>query len=124
MYNYKTVGKGVVVKIAGSVIDIQFPDKQVPSINTVVYVVNNGQKIWFEVASQIGNNVVRAIALGATEGIYCGMEAINTGEPITVPVGKGVIGRTINVMGEAVDNLGEIQTDEYMPIYRNAPTFA
>ena len=124
MYNYKTVGKGVVVKIAGSVIDIQFPDKQVPSINTVVYVENNGQKIWFEVASQIGNNVVRAIALGATEGIYCGMEAINTGEPITVPVGKGVIGRTINVMGEAVDNLGEIQTDEYMPIYRNAPTFA
>lgn len=124
MYEYKIVSKGKIVRITGSVVDIEFSPKEMPSINNVVYVENNGEKVWFEIASHISSSCVRAIALGATESIYCGMEVFNTGEPITVPVGKAIMGRTVNVMGEPIDDMGNIDTDKYMSIYRDAPSFS
>lgn len=124
MYEYKAVSEGEIVKITGPVMDVKFTEKTMPKLDTVLYVDNEGKRIWMEVASQIGNSTVRCIALEATEGIACGMKVINTGEPITVPVGDGILGRVVNVMGEAIDGKEEIQTDEYWPIYREAPPFA
>ena len=83
-----------------------------------------GNPVWMEVASQIGDNVVRCIALEATEGLACGMKVENTGEPIKVPVGDQILGRVVNVMGKAIDGKEDIKTDEYWPIYRPAPDFS
>ncbi len=124
MYQYKIVSEGEIVKITGPVLDVQFGEKTMPPINTVLYVENDGKRIWMEVASQIGGNVVRCIALNATEGIYCGMTVYNTGDPITIPVGDNILGRVVNVMGEEIDGLGEIETEEYSSIYREAPPFS
>ncbi|MBC5647252.1 F0F1 ATP synthase subunit beta [Christensenella tenuis] len=127
MYDYKIVSEGEIIKITGPVIDVKFAEKTDPSINTILYAKNDADKdsrVWMEVASQIGDSVVRCIALEATEGLACGMKVYNTGEPITVPVGDGILGRVVNVMGEAIDGKGEIKTEDYWPIYRPAPAFA
>lgn len=127
MYDYKIVSEGEIIRITGPVIDVKFAEKTDPSINTILYAKNDEGKdgrVWMEVASQIGNSVVRCIALEATEGLACGMKVYNTGEPITVPVGDNILGRVVNVMGEAIDGKGEITTNEYWPIYRPAPPFA
>ena len=124
MYDYKIVSIGKIIKIAGSVLDVQFNEREVPSINTVLYLETNEKRIWLEVAAQIGDCTVRCVSLGATEGIACGMSVVNTGEPITIPVGAAIRTRTVNVMGEPIDNKGEIVTDEYLPIYRSAPPFS
>ncbi len=124
MYEYKIVSIGKIVKIAGSVIDVQFDEREVPAINTVLYAeVQDRGRVWLEVAAQIGNYTVRSISLNATEGLACGMSVVNTGAPITIPVGPGIRSRTINVVGEPIDNKGDIETTEYMPIYRPAPAF-
>jgi len=124
MYEYKTVSKGEIVKITGPVLDVQFAENTLPKINTVLHVDEADHHIWMEVAAQIGDNVVRCIALEATEGISCGMKVVNTGEPITVPVGDNILGRVVNVMGQEIDGKGELKTDEYWPIYREAPPFS
>ncbi len=124
MYNYETVSTGEIIKITGPVLDVQFDAKTLPGINTVLYVEIDGNKIWMEVSSQLPNNVVRCIALEATEGVSCGTTVINTGQPVTVPVGKNILGRVVNVMGEAIDGKEEIETDEYRSIYRDAPGFS
>ncbi len=124
MYDFKDISQGKVVKIAGPVLDVQFEEKTKPGINTALYIENEGKRIWMEVASQIGNNVVRCIALEATEGTYCGMTVHNTGEPITIPVGKNILGRVVNVMGRAIDGKEEIEAEKYMSIYRSAPDFS
>ena len=106
MYDYKIVSEGEIIRITGPVIDVKFAEKTDPSINTILYAKNDEGKdgrVWMEVASQIGNSVVRCIALEATEGLACGMKVYNTGEPITVPVGDNILGRVVNVMGEAID---------------------
>ncbi|MEI6102040.1 MAG: F0F1 ATP synthase subunit beta, partial [Eubacteriales bacterium] len=122
MYEYKIASIGKIVKIAGSVLDVQFDEREVPKINTVLYAeIKDRERIWLEVASQLGNRTVRCISLNATEGLACGMSVVNTGEPITIPVGPNIRSRTINVVGEPIDNLGDIETTEYMPIYREAP---
>lgn len=127
MYNYKIVSEGEIIKITGPIIDVKFGEKADPSINTILYAKSDADKehrVWMEVASQIGGSVVRCIALEATEGLACGMKVYNTGEPITIPVGDSILGRVVNVMGEAIDGKGEIETGDYWPIYRPAPAFA
>lgn len=124
MYEYKTVSEGELIRITGPVLDVQFTENTLPMINTVLYIKDADKTIWMEVAAQVGNNVVRCIALEATEGIYCGMKVKNTGEPISIPVGDSILGRVVNVMGEAIDGKGELKADEYWPIYREAPPFA
>ena len=124
MYEYKIASIGKIIKIAGSVLDVQFCEREVPAINTVLYAEISGRgRIWMEAAAQMGDFTVRCVSLNATEGLSCGMSVINTGEPITIPVGPAIRSRTINVMGEPIDNKGEIKTTEYMPIYRSAPAF-
>ncbi|MEG2189244.1 MAG: F0F1 ATP synthase subunit beta, partial [Christensenella sp.] len=121
------VSEGEIIKITGPVIDVAFSERANPSINTILYAKYDEQskhKIWMEVAAQIGNNVVRCIALEATEGLACGMKVCNTGEPITIPVGENILGRVVNVMGEQIDGKGEIEAEEYWPIYRAAPAFS
>ncbi|HBU11764.1 MAG TPA: F0F1 ATP synthase subunit beta [Clostridiales bacterium] len=123
MYNYKTVSEGEIVKITGPVLDVAFPEAATPSLHTVLYTEIGERKVWMEVAGQNGN-VVHCVALEATEGASCGLKVINTGEPVTVPVGKSILGRVINVMGDAIDGKGPLETEEYWPIYREAPPFA
>ncbi len=125
MYDYKIASIGKIIRITGSVIDVQFNEREVPPINTVLYVeYKDGGRVWLEAASQIGNFTVRCISLNATEGVTCGMSVVNTGEPITIPVGEAIRSRTINVLGEPIDNKGEIKTDEFLPIYRKPPDFS
>ncbi|MEG0356206.1 MAG: F0F1 ATP synthase subunit beta [Christensenellaceae bacterium] len=125
MYNYQIKSEGEIVKITGPVIDVKFAEKANPSINTVLYVASEANDhVWMEVASQIGDNIVRCIALDATEGLACGMKVFNTGEPIKIPVGDNILGRVVNVMGQAIDGKEDVQTDEYWSIYRDAPAFA
>ena len=125
MYEYKIASIGKIVKIAGSVIDVQFDEREVPAINTVLYAeVQDRGRLWLEVAAQMGNFTVRCISLNATEGLACGMSVVNTGEPITIPVGPNIRSRTINVVGEPIDNKGPVETTEYMPIHRPAPAFS
>ncbi len=125
MYQYEVKSKGEIIKITGPVIDVQFGERVNPTINTILFADGeNGTQIWMEVASQLGHNVVRCIALEATEGLSCGMTVYNTGAPITIPVGDNMLGRVVNVMGRAIDGKPEIEAQEYWPIYRDAPPFA
>ncbi len=124
MYEYKIASIGTITKIAGSVLDVQFAEREVPTINTVLYVEVEDERIWLEVAAQMGDFTVHCIALGPTEGLSCGMSVVNTGEPITIPAGPAIQTRTVNVMGEPIDGKGEIKTNEYLPIYRDAPAFS
>jgi F-type H+-transporting ATPase subunit beta len=124
MYEYKIASIGTITKISGSVLDVKFAEREVPTINTVLYVqLNDDERVWLEVAAQTGDFTVHCIALGATEGLSCGMSVVNTGEPITIPVGPAIQTRTVNVMGEPIDDKGEIKTNEFLPIYRSAPDF-
>jgi F-type H+-transporting ATPase subunit beta len=120
---------GRVIKVAGPAIDLEFPEGQVPVINTAVRIVSEGfdvpapVDIIVEVAQHIGEGRVRTIALKPTEGLVRGMKAISLGHPVMVPVGKPTLGRVLNVIGEPVDNMGPIQTDKRYPIHREAPAF-
>lgn len=124
MYEYKTVSEGVIVQITGPVLDVKYEENKLPAINTVLYTDVDGRRVWMEVASQIGNNVVRCIALEATEGVSCGLKTVDTGATITIPVGEAILGRVVNVMGDPIDGKGEIKTDQYWSIYRDPPPFA
>jgi len=114
--------QGKIVEIIGAVVDVEFNHQDVPRIfdALVVEEVN----LVLEVQQQIGDGVVRTIALGTTDGLRRGLKVRNTGNPIMVPVGTPTLGRIMNVLGEPIDEAGPIETDEYMPIHRKAPTFA
>jgi F-type H+-transporting ATPase subunit beta len=112
--------KGVVVRIIGPVLDIQFPAGHVPAIHNLIYIQAGERAIAAEVTQNMGN-VARCVALEATEGLSRGMEAEDTGSPIQVPVGEGTLGRTMDVLGRAIDGKGEIKTERKMPIHRPAP---
>ena len=113
---------GVIKQVLGTVIDVGF--QRMPPIHNLLYVEEEGFSCPMEVALQLGDGTVRCIALKAVEGIRYGMEVVDTGSPITVPVGKAVLGRTLNVLGEPIDGLGPIESDEHMSIHRAAPPFA
>jgi F-type H+-transporting ATPase subunit beta len=121
--------RGRITRIIGPVLDIEFPKGDLPAIYNAVKVTNPAinDREWnliVEVAQHLGENVVRCIAMDSTEGLVRGTEAIDTGDGITVPVGKEVLGRIMNVIGEPVDELGPIETEKRYPIHRPAPTFA
>lgn len=116
------MNKGIITQIISAVVDVSFKD-ELPKIYNALK-VNNGEKdIVLEVEQHLGNNVVRTVAMDSTDGLRRGMEVIDTGEPIKVPVGKPVLGRILNVLGEGIDNKGPVEAKEYLPIHREAPSF-
>ena len=113
---------GKIKQIIGAVVDVNF-EADLPEIYTALEVSNSGNKLILEVAQHLGENDVRTIAMDATEGLKRGDEVINTGAPISVPVGPETLGRIINVVGESIDEKGEVKTKEKWPIHRAAPKF-
>jgi F-type H+-transporting ATPase subunit beta len=115
------MAKGKVTQIIGTVVDIEFPQEELPNIFNAITINQDGQKLVLEVQQHIGNNYVRCLALTPTDGLQRGIEAIDTGSPVKVPVGKATLGRIFNVFGEPLDNLGEVKADQYLPIHREPP---
>ena len=113
---------GKVVEIIGAVIDVKFPRESIPKIFDALKVKENN--LTLEVQQQIGDGVVRTIAMGSTDGLKRGLDVNNTGEPINVPVGEKTLGRIMNVLGEPIDNAGDINAKTTLPIHRPAPTFS
>lgn len=114
--------KGYIVGVMGPVVDVKFPEEELPDIFNALEVVNpQTEKIVLEVEQLIGDGVVRTVAMDSTDGLMKGLEVVDTGEPITAPVGKEVLGRILNVIGEPVDEAGEIKSKERWPIHRPAP---
>ena len=113
---------GKVVEIIGAVIDVQFPRESMPNIFDAL-LIEEGD-LTLEVQQQIGDGIVRTIAMGTTDGLKRGLDVKNTGAPISVPVGDKTLGRIMNVLGEPVDNAGPIEAEKKMPIHRAAPTFS
>jgi F-type H+-transporting ATPase subunit beta len=113
---------GKVVEIIGAVIDVQFPRESMPNIFDAL-LIEEGD-LTLEVQQQIGDGIVRTIAMGTTDGLKRGLDVKNTGAPISVPVGDKTLGRIMNVLGQPVDNAGPIKADKKMPIHRAAPTFS
>ncbi len=114
--------KGYISQILGVVVDVVFPNK-VPDILNALEVMNGNKKLILEVAQQLGENAVRTIAMDVTDGLFRGQEVIDTGRMIEVPVGRQMLGRIINVIGEPVDERGPINSDTKYPIHRGAPEF-
>ncbi|MCR5813254.1 MAG: F0F1 ATP synthase subunit beta [Desulfovibrio sp.] len=121
----KNIGK--IVQVIGAVVDVAFPDGNLPNILNALEIKNpnnaNAADLVCEVAQHLGDNVVRTIAMDATDGLTRGMEAVDTGKPIMVPVGKASVGRILNVLGRPVDELGPVNAEKYYPIHRPAPEF-
>jgi len=113
---------GKVVEIIGAVIDVQFSRNSMPKVFDALKVEDSG--LTLEVQQQIGDGIVRTIAMGSTDGLKRGISVNNTGAPINVPVGEKTLGRIMNVLGEPVDNAGDIKAEKTMPIHRAAPTFS
>ncbi|MDI6829459.1 MAG: F0F1 ATP synthase subunit beta, partial [Armatimonadota bacterium] len=118
------MAEGRVVEVIGPVVDIRFPIGQLPEILNAIKIVDESRNInlTVEVAQMLGNEVVRCIAMASTDGLVRGMRAIDTGGPITVPVGKETLGRVFNLLGEPIDNVGPVQTEKRYPIHRPAPS--
>jgi len=114
--------KGKITQIIGAVVDVNF-ESNLPEIYTALEANNSGNKLILEVAQHLGENDVRTIAMDATEGLKRGDEVVNTGSPISVPVGPETLGRIINVVGESIDEKGDVKTKEKWPIHRPAPKF-
>ena len=114
--------KGKITQIIGAVVDVNF-ENELPEIYTALETNNSGNKLILEVAQHLGENDVRTIAMDATEGLKRGDEVVNTGSPISVPVGPETLGRIINVVGESIDEKGDVKTKEKWPIHRPAPKF-
>lgn len=113
---------GRIVQIIGPVIDVRFEDA-LPKLYDAVKIDNGGAEVVAEVMQHLGNQTVRCVSMTATEGLVRGMEAVNTGSAIKVPVGKETLGRVLNVLGKPIDKQGEISADDYWPIHRPAPGF-
>ena len=115
---------GKITQIIGAVLDIKFQEGNLPEINDAIKVtMNDGKVLVVEVAQHLGDDTVRCIAMGPTDGLVRGMKAEATGAPITVPVGESTLGRIFNVLGEPIDEQAAPETDAYLPIHRKAPSF-
>ena len=114
---------GTIVTVIGAVLDIKFHPDHLPNLLNAIEIDNNGHKLVVEVAQHIGDDIVRCIAMGSTDGLVRGMEAVDTGASIKVPVGKETLGRIFNLLGEAVDNKPQPETEEKWEIHRPAPKF-
>jgi F-type H+-transporting ATPase subunit beta len=115
------MAKGKVVQVMGTVVDIEFPQDELPAINNGIVIPMNGSRVVVEAQAHVGNNWVRGVALSPTDGLTRGAEAIDTGTSITVPVGRATLGRLFNVFGEPLDALGEVRAEERYPIHRPPP---
>ena len=115
--------KGTVIQVMGPVLDIRFADDQLPSLLNAIHVKNGDTVITAEVAQHIGDNVVRCIAMSSTDGLQRGTEAIDTGAPISVPVGDACLGRVFNLLGEPIDNKPAPKAEAHWPIHRPAPSY-
>ncbi|MBQ9333164.1 MAG: F0F1 ATP synthase subunit beta [Lachnospiraceae bacterium] len=120
----KKESRGKITQIISAVLDIKFPEGELPEINDAIRIPlkDNGELV-VEVAQHLGDDTVRCIALGPTDGLVRGMEAISTGGPISVPVGEKTLGRIFNVLGQPIDNKPAPEVDEYDPIHRAAPEY-
>nr|YP_010951539.1 ATP synthase subunit beta [Laurencia catarinensis]YP_010951754.1 ATP synthase subunit beta [Laurencia elata]WMP12478.1 ATP synthase subunit beta [Laurencia catarinensis]WMP12693.1 ATP synthase subunit beta [Laurencia elata] len=119
----KSIEQGSVTQIIGPVLDIEFPNGKLPKVFNALKLKGPDNTITCEVQQLLGDNKVRAVAMSSTEGLKRGTEVVDTGEPITVPVGIPTLGRIFNVLGEPVDNLGDVKSDDSLPIHRSAPSF-
>ena len=118
------MAEGQILQIIGPSVDIRFPENQGPQLMNAIKVEEKGINLTLEVAQDIGNNTVRCIALGSTDGLVRGMKAIDTGGPITVPIGRQTLGRIFNLLGEPIDGKGELEHPEIRnPIHRASPNF-
>ena len=115
---------GTVVQVVGPVLDIRFPDGQLPNLNHAVTLKNGERTIVAEVAQQIGDGIVRCVAMSSTDGLVRGTEAVDTGSPITVPVGEACLGRIFDLMGNPLDDQPIDENLERWPIHREAPSYA
>ena len=115
------MSNGTVIQIIGAVIDVEFPKQDLPKIYDALKVDETG--LVLEVQQQLGDGIVRTIAMGASEGLKRGVSVMNTKESIAVPVGEGTLGRIMNVLGEPIDEKGKIKSKETMPIHRKPPSF-
>jgi F-type H+-transporting ATPase subunit beta len=116
------MSEGKIVQIIGAVVDVQFPRGAMPKVYDAIKL--DEPPLTFEVQQQLGDGVVRTIALGSTDGLKRGMTVRNTGHPITVPVGKATLGRIMNVLGDPVDEAGPVESEHHWPIHRKAPAYA
>jgi F-type H+-transporting ATPase subunit beta len=115
------MSSGNIVQIIGAVVDVKFSRDAMPSIYNALIVDDTG--LTLEVQQQLGDGVIRAIAMGTSDGLKRGMAAKDTGEPIQVPVGEGTLGRVMDVLGKPIDNAGEVKADKYMSIHRKPPAY-
>ena len=116
---------GKIIQVIGPVIDIRFAPEHLPSIRNAIKIkTSDGSEMVCEVAQHVGDDVVRCIAMSSTDGLKRGMECVDTKNAIMVPVGDEVLGRMFNVLGEPIDGLGKVEAKKYMPIHREAPSFA
>ena len=114
---------GTVTQVIGPVLDIRFADNQLPALLNAIEVPVGDKTVIAEVAQHIGDNVVRCVAMGATDGLQRGTEAIDTGAAISVPVGEDCLGRVFNLLGDPIDGGEKIHAAEKWPIHRPAPSF-
>ncbi|OGN90922.1 MAG: F0F1 ATP synthase subunit beta [Chloroflexi bacterium RBG_13_46_14] len=113
---------GKIVQVIGTVVDVVFPPNNLPRLFNSLEVESDEGRVILEVQEHAGNNLVRCLSLSPTEGLQRGLDAIDTGEPISVPVGRNTLGRLFNVLGEPLDDMGEVKTDEKWSIHRTPPT--
>ena len=124
MAEMKNTGTGKITQIIGAVLDIKFSEGKLPNINEAIKITRkDGSVLTVETSQHLGDETVRCIAMGPTDGLVRGMEAVATGAPITVPVGEKTLGRIFNVLGEAIDNKEAPDAEAYLPIHRKAPSF-
>ena len=128
MQNGTTQSSGKIAQVLGPVVDVEFPENELPPIFTALQVTNSfvNDKPWnltLEVAHHLGNNIVRAIAMDSTDGLVRGAEVRNTGGVISMPVGPGTLGRVLNLLGEPIDEAGPVTAEKRMPIHRPAPRY-
>ncbi|SMP52385.1 F0F1 ATP synthase subunit beta [Anoxynatronum buryatiense] len=114
---------GKLVQIIGPVLDIKFESEQLPELLSAIEIYKDDEKIIAEVAQHLGDDTVRCVAMSSTEGLVRGMDATDTGGPITVPVGRATLGRIMNVLGEPVDEKGAVESEHHFPIHRPSPAF-
>ena len=114
--------EGLITQIIGPVIDVEFQQGELPEIYTALNITcEDGHVVVAEVQQMLGSNRVRTVAMSSTDGLKRGMKVVNTNEPIKIPVGKPILGRILNVIGEPVDKMGPIETNDYLPIHRESP---
>ncbi|MDP2892554.1 MAG: F0F1 ATP synthase subunit beta [Bacillota bacterium] len=112
---------GELIRITGPVLDVRFEHGNLPEIQHALITECDGRRVWMEVSQHIGDDVVRCVALSTTEGMYCGMKVADTGRQITIGVGKSILGRAVNALGEPIDGKGPIEAEYYLPIHRKPP---